>query len=380
MSFSWRRRLLWLALSANPAIGGQAVVEGVMMRSPQSFAVAVRKPNGSIAVREQHWLSFAARWPFLRLPILRGAAMLVESMYNGMSALNFSSQIALAAEADAKNQEAQNTGSDDATKSATEEHKPPSQAAIAATMAFSLLLAFGIFKGIPHLTTWGLGEFFGRDGQSALPITSPLFHLIDGTIKMCIFVGYITLLSRAPEINRLFMYHGAEHKSVHAYEARAPLDVDHTKPRSTAHPRCGTSLMLLVIACSVLVFAAVMPFVPVVTDKAWLQAVFTLAVKMPLLLPIAGIAYEFQRLAAKHPSNPVVGALIAPGMLMQRLTTREPTDDQLEIALTALRKVIWREEQVKQRGEAGKLTTDPVVEEFPSFSAVSQAVPANVGA
>lgn len=352
-----KRRLLaqaQMSLMALPAIGGQAVIEGVMMRSPKSFVVAVRKSDGSIVVRERPWLSFAERFPILKWPILRGANMLVESMYNGMNALQFSAEQAAS----------------ETEKAAQKEKDAVSKTSLAVTLIFSLILGVGIFKAIPHFTAYAIGQFFGHDGQSALPIMSVGFHLVDGAVKMLIFIGYILLISRMSDVKRLFMYHGAEHKAVHAYEKGLALDVDDTRIQSTAHPRCGTSLILLVIAVSIVVFAAAIPLLPVVSDKQWVQAVFSLLVKIPLMLPVAGVAYEFQRAAAKNPNNLLVKMFIAPGMLMQRLTTREPTDDQLEVSLTALRKAVWRESVSSER----VLPKTELLETFDSFAAVQKSI------
>jgi uncharacterized protein YqhQ len=352
-------------MAAQPVIGGQAVVEGVMMRSPKSFAVAVRTPDGAIVVREEAWLSFAERFPILRLPLLRGANMLVESLYNGLSALNFSASIAMPTEPVSK-------AGDDVNSTTRKSDTNAKPASLWPALAMSMLFALLLFKGVPHLTTWALGRYFGHDGVSALPATSPWFHLVDGGIKLAMFVGYIALITRLPEVKRLFMYHGAEHKSVHVYEAHEPLDVEHARTKSTAHPRCGTSLILLVIATSIFVFAAVLPFVPVVFGNDFAQSLFLLAVKIPLLPPIAGLAYEVQRLAARHPGNVVVRALIAPGMLMQRLTTREPGDRELEVALAALRKAVWREKQAV--GDVIALPRAASLEVYPDFDTVVRQV------
>lgn len=342
-----------LVLTARPIIGGQAVIEGVMMRSPKSLAIGVRRPDGGIVLREEAWLSFSARLPFLRWPLLRGAAMLVESLYNGIVALNFSASVAYPED-------------DKAQKEAAK-----GKSGLWLTLAVSMAFAFGLFKGVPHLSAWGLGRLLGGEGGTALPMSSPLFHLADGGIKLALFVGYIALISRMDEVKRLFMYHGAEHKSVHVWEAAEPLDVEHARPKTTAHPRCGTSLILLVIATSIVVFAGVLPFVPQVFANDFAQALFLLGVKMPLLLPIAGLAYEAQRYAARNPSNPLIRALIAPGMLLQRLTTREPGDRELEVALAALKKTVWREQQ----GEVVALPErQATVEVFESFDAVTKAV------
>lgn len=403
---------LMAAQATKPVIGGQAVVEGVMMRSPRSFAIAVRRPDGRIVVREEGWLSFAERFPFLKWPLLRGATMLVESMYNGMSALNFSAAQAMAGEEEeAKKKElaavvaapvmadpmagadaAKLTAVDDAAgtadangvqtevlEDASDDGEANGGAALWVTMATGMLLALALFKFAPHFATWGLGELLGSGGKSALPMDSVWFHLVDGSIKLSIFVGYIGLISLMPDVKRLFMYHGAEHMSVHTFEAEAPLDVDNTRPQSTKHPRCGTSLILLVIATSVLVFAVALPWLPTVSDNAFVQAMFGFAVKIPLLLPIAGVAYEAQRLAAKYPNNLLVKAFIAPGMLMQRLTTRQPTDGELEVALTALRKAVWRERVTREAEEGGNVVALPArsereVQVFDDFSAVTANV------
>jgi uncharacterized protein YqhQ len=324
-----------LVTATKPMIGGQAVIEGVMMRSPKSFAVAVRTPDGGITVREEAWLSFSERLPFLKWPVLRGASMLVESMFNGMQALSFSAATAFPDDAAAQ-------------KDAADAQKAKENGGFAAALPIimSLAFAFALFKGVPHLTAWGLGQYFGHDGHTALPT--------DG-----------------PDIWRVFQYHGAEHKSVHVWEANQPLDVEHARPMTTAHPRCGTSLILIALATSFVVFAVVLPFVPRVFDNEFAHAMLLLAIKLPLLLPIAGVAYEMQRLAAKHPTNPVVRAFIAPGMLMQRLTTKAPDDAQLEVALAALRKAVWREQQ--SLPPANRTAT---VESFPSFAAVDQQLPA----
>ncbi len=351
--------LILLSLMAKPVIGGQAVIEGVMMRSPRSFAVAVRRPDGSIVVREAGWLSFSERLPFLKWPLLRGANMLIESMANGISALNFSAAQAMPEEDDKAASNAGESGAAAdvkgepvASHAAEDAGAKTGGAALWGTLVLSLAMAVLIFKGIPHMVTWGLGALLGSEAGSALPMDGALFHLVDGGLRVAMFAGYITLISRLDDVKRLFMYHGAEHKSVHTWEGDLPLDVEHTRPQSTAHPRCGTSLILLVIAVSVVVFAAALPFLPIISENTLVQTLFTFAVKVPLLLPIAGLAYEAQRLAAKHPSNPLVRALIAPGMLMQRLTTREPGDAELEVALTALRKAVWREKLSARTPEA----------------------------
>ncbi len=320
--------LRWLTiLISQPVIGGQAVIEGVMMRSPKSLAIAVRRQDGSIALREDAWLSFSERLPFLKWPFLRGATMLIESMVNGVQALNFSAEQAMI---------------DEKNSDASTEDEPVNKWLLLGTAIFSMGLGMLIFKGVPH----GLTMWLGLNTDQAL------FHLVDGAIKLAFFVAYIFAISQMNDVKRLFMYHGAEHKSVHTYEQGLALGVDETMPQTTAHPRCGTTLILLVITLSIFVFVAVIPFLPKVSDTAWIQNIFALFVKIPLMLPVAGLAYEFQRLAAKNPDAWWVRAAIAPGMQMQKLTTREPDAAQVEVALTALRKALWREQNSDEHAKA----------------------------
>ncbi|MDA0712506.1 MAG: DUF1385 domain-containing protein [bacterium] len=350
-----------------PLVGGQAVIEGVMMRSPNSFAVAVRRPDKSIIVRERAWLSFSQKLSFLRWPLLRGATMLVESLYNGMSALQFSAEQAMAVDENKSSVSTENL-------SAKSDKKL--DYTLLGTMIVSMILGIALFKAVPHMTAFALGELFGHDGQSALPITSSAFHLVDGTIKMSLFIGYILLISRMPDVKRIFMYHGAEHKSVYVHEKELDLEVDAARLQSTAHPRCGTSLILMVIVVSILVFALIIPLLPVVSSNTLIQSLFTLAIKIPLMLPVAGIAYEFQRAAAKYPKNIFIKAFIAPGMLMQSLTTREPTDDQLEVALTALRKALWRESIVQEELRCSVKPSSQIeeLEVYENFAEVRKAI------
>ncbi len=328
-----------------------------MMRSPNSLAIAVRRKDGRIVIREDHWLSFSERLPFLKWPILRGATMLVESMFNGVQALNFSASQAMEDEENPDEPSSNTTGH--GTVGTSPEDDKKGNWALGATVAFSLALSFLIFKGVPHLATM----FFGFNPASGS------FHLVDGAIKLAFFVGYIVLISRMDEVKRLFMYHGAEHKSVHTYEGKEDLVVKTTLPQSTAHPRCGTTLILLVITVSVFVFALFIPFVPVVSSNSWLQGLFALFVKIPLMFPVAGVAYEVQRFAAKNPDASWVNLIVRPGMLMQRLTTREPDPKQIEVALAALRQTLWREIEVQDpnRGASNPAFEKELMREYASF-------------
>lgn len=310
-----RRLPLLLSEAAKPYIGGQAVLEGVMMRSPKSFVVAVRRPDGSIAVREQPWNNFFTRHAFFRLPLLRGAIVLFESLWNGYVALDFSAKHAAAEE---------------------EEKGPQSGFAIGLTMVLSLAFGLGLFVGVPHLLTWGLGQIAGHP----LDTTQFAFHAIDGAIRLTIFVTYIWLISRLPEIRRVFQYHGAEHKTIWAYEKGEGVEVEAAARQTTLHPRCGTSFLLLVVGISILLFSVVFPMVPRLAEGEFANTLLQMAVKLPLTFPIAGISYELQRLAARYPKNAILRVLTAPGLWMQRITTKEPSEDQLEIAVLAMRRCI----------------------------------------
>jgi uncharacterized protein YqhQ len=304
------------------AVGGQAVIEGVMMRSPRALTVAVRKQNGEIAVREMVWRKVFPDWKFLRWPLLRGAVVLIESMANGKRALTFASSQALGEE---------------------EEEVGGTAGAIAALVA--ILLSVGLFIAAPHYSASFVGGLVGAGN-----VSNPLFHLLAGVFKISIFFGYVLLLSRLPEMKRIFQYHGAEHKSIYAFESGLPLTVENARKQVRFHPRCGTAFIFAVAGIAILFWSAVFPVIqPVfyVTDIAWLQNFIYILIKIPMMLPIAGIAYEFTRFSSQKDCGPILRVLTKPGLWLQRLTTQEPDDHQLEIALTALRQTLFRERSLK---------------------------------
>ena len=322
-------------------VGGQAVIEGVMMRAPGGLAVAARRRDGTIVLREDAWVSLLPSLSFLRWPLVRGALVLAESLANGLSALQFSALVQEQAvrprgggpgEVDTAR-----TPSDDPTRPARAPVRPEpmlvrprDRRAMAGSLAVSFVLAMALFVGLPHLLAWGTGRALDV-GVERLG-----FHVLDGLYKLAIFVGYIWGIGRIPEIARVFQYHGAEHKAVTCYEQGRPLTLAEARRSSTFHARCGTSFMLFVLTLSIFVFAAVLPLLPLLDGPAWLVHLSLVLIKIPLMLPLAGVAYEINRYAAAHPDQLWVQAIVAPGRLMQKLTTREPTDDQLEVALTAL--------------------------------------------
>ena len=294
------------------AVGGQAVIEGVMMRAPNAMAIAVRKPNGEVVVKEDAWRSLSNRFRILKWPLIRGSVVLVETLINGLQALSFSANQAL--------------------EEGKGEEKLTSWA-IGSVMALAFGIGILFFVVLPHYLTGFLGNLFGRE----LAVESVLFHLVDGLIKVLFLVGYISLISLMKDIQRIFQYHGAEHKCIYAYEAGEELTVPNARKYSTLHPRCGTAFLLIVVVVSILLFSAIFPFLPKFPSlgKALTNLVY-IGIKLPLLFPIAGLAYEMIKLSGKKADHPLLKWIIAPGLWLQRLTTRQPTDDQIEIALRAL--------------------------------------------
>lgn len=288
------------------------MIEGVMMRAPNALAIAVRKPSGEVVVKEDVWRSLSRRLKFLKWPVIRGSVVLIETLINGFQALSFSANQAL------------------------EEGKGEEKLS-SWTLSLVMAAAFGIgilfFVVLPHYLTGFLGYFIGREFR----VESLSFHLVDGLIKVFFLVGYIYLISLLKDIQRIFQYHGAEHKSIYAYEAGEELTVSNAKRHSTLHPRCGTAFLLIVLIVSIVFFAAFFPFLPKFPSLGkGLTNLIYVGIKLPLLFPIAGLAYEVIKLSGKKPKHPVLKMVLAPGLWLQRLTTREPTDDQIEIALRAL--------------------------------------------
>ncbi len=315
-------------------VGGQAVIEGVMMRAASGLAVAVRRPSGEIIVREKLWKSIGDRFPIFKLPFLRGVVVLIETLAGGMDALTFSAEQAEEQAADGNAESKQASGGS-------------SRFATAAMLGLALSFGIGLFVVLPHALTYFVGRFFG-----GLALESIYFHLVAGVFKLTIFVSYLALLSTLPDIRRVFMYHGAEHKVIATHEADEPLDVEHARRHSTFHARCGTSFLLVVVVSAIVLFAIVFPLIPGLGDGLGSHVVAVL-IKIPMLLPVAGLAYEINRWAANRLSNPLVRLIVTPGFLMQRLTTRAPDDEMLEVALTSLKAAL-------RRHQVGSELDDPV--------------------
>src|SRR6059058_5129427 len=286
-------------------VGGQAVLEGVMMRSPSSWAVAVRKPDGGIAQVCKPITSPMAKRRVYRLPVIRGVIALGESLAIGFRALAISAQYAT-----------QEEGEDGEVK--TELTRGQLIFAFAISIGFAVML----FKVGPALITSRIG----------LKSTGA-FVIVEGLIRVTIFVLYLSLISLLPDLRRVFQYHAAEHKAINAYEAGEPLEPEIVQRYSLIHPRCGTAFLLWVMVLAVFVFAFF-------GRPSWYWLIATRILFLPL---IAGIAYELIRFAGKH-QNKVVMTILAPGLWLQRLTTREPTLDQLEVSIRALREVLQLEQ------------------------------------
>jgi len=286
------------------AIGGQAVLEGVMMRGPSNWSVAVRKPDGDIAQVSQPIVSPMTRHWLLRLPVIRGVIALGESLAIGFRALAISANYA-----------AQEEGEDGEVT--TELTRGQLIFAFAIAIGFAVLL----FKVGPALLTDWIG------------IEAGWFVIVEGLIRVTVFVVYLSVISLLPDLRRVFQYHAAEHKAINAYEAGEELEPARVQKFSLIHPRCGTAFLLWVMVIAIFVFAFF-------GRPAWYWLIATRILLLPV---IAGIAYELIRFAGKHTGNRILMTLLAPGLWLQRLTTREPTLDQLEVSIRALREVLERE-------------------------------------
>lgn len=333
------RRLTLLVSKQYAAIGGQAVIEGVMMRSPNAFVVAVRTPDGAIRLRRDQWFGLSKKFPFFKKPILRGVLMLVETMANGIVSLNYSANVSMDAELKAK---AIAKGKTEAEYEAGKKKTEKVDFATFFTMAISMGFGIALFVFLPHALTALLGDYLGRDWG----LDSFAFHAVDGVIKAAIFILYIWLIGFMPDVKRVFQYHGAEHKSISVFEADLPLTVENARKFTTQHPRCGTSFLFFLIIVSIILFSAVFTVIPIGQGlPTIIRHVLAAAFKVVLMLPVAGVSYEIIKAAGKCSTAWWARAMSAPGMLLQKLTTREPDDKQLEVALASIKAVLFLEEK-----------------------------------
>ena len=295
-------------------VGGQAVIEGVMMRAPRSVAIAVRRPDGEITVKKELIVPLSERFPIVKLPIIRGAVALFTSLVIGIKALNFSASEAMTE--DEKDKEKEKNGG-------KESGGDLSSWAMAGTMTIAFGFGICLFFILPLYLTKLLTPVIGDNNIT--------FNLVDGIIRVVVFILYIWVISRMEDIQRVFQYHGAEHKSIFAFEDGAELTVENVRPYNRLHPRCGTSFLLIVMLVSIAVFSLI--------PKLW--PFYLKAGSRIILLPmIAGISYEFLKWSAAHDNHPLVKMVINPGLALQRLTTREPDDKQIEVAIRAMNEAL----------------------------------------
>lgn len=292
-------------MNKKPNVGGQAVIEGVMMRGKTHVAVAVRQPDGEISVDVRPVNTISDRYPILKKPFLRGVVSLVESLVMGMKALAYSAQV-----------------------SGDEDEKLDSKE-MALTIAVSAGLAILLFIVIP---TWSM-RFLTGITQDHMAL-----NLAEGVLRMAIFLAYIAAISSMNDIQRVFQYHGAEHKTIYTYEAGLPLKVENVRPFSTLHPRCGTNFLMIVMLISMFIF----------TFLGWPSLLERIASRIILMPVIAGVSYELIRYAGAHTDNPLVRIAITPGLLLQKLTTRQPDDSQIEVAIASLKAVVPPEDLAQE--------------------------------
>lgn len=297
-------------------IGGQAVIEGVMMKNMDRYAVSVRKPNGKIETKVEECVSFAEKHPLFQLPVFRGMANFLESMVIGMKTLNYSASFY--------------EDGEEQTESRTEQllekilGEKAEKIIMGIVLVFSLAISIGLFMILPYIASEALGKLIRNEY---------VILFMEGIIRIAIFLGYIVLISRMEDIKRVFMYHGAEHKTINCLEAGVPLTPENVDNFSRLHKRCGTSFIFIVMIISMVFFF----FIRV--DTIWLRIVLRL-----LFLPlVAGVSYEFIRLAGSS-DHPLVQIFSKPGLALQRLTTKEPDHSMIEVAIASVEGVFdWRE-------------------------------------
>jgi len=292
-------------MEKKPSYGGMAVIEGVMMRGPKETALAVQKPDGSIHVEKEPNNDLGIRYPFLKWPLIRGSYVLIESMWVGVRMLNKSANLSM-----------------------DEDEEELSSKEIFFTGLLAVVMAMVLFVALPTAIVHFAQQFLGG-------VLSQ--NIIEGVIRISFFLLYVYAISKMKEIERVFMYHGAEHKSILAYEAGEELTVANVRKYSTMHPRCGTSFLLVVMVISILVFA-------LLGEGTLFYRVWSRIAVFPI---VAGLGYEFIRFSGKCYQNRWAQYVIAPGMWLQKLTTREPDDGQIEVALAALREVLVEDEPDK---------------------------------
>lgn len=297
-------------------IGGQAVIEGVMMKNKDRYAVSVRKPDGKIETKVEECVSFAEKHPLFKLPILRGMVNFLESMVIGMQTLNYSASF----------YEDEEEQTEEKTEQFLEKFlgEKAEKVIMGIVLVFSLAISIGLFMILPYIASEAAGKIIHNEYG---------ILLMEGVIRIVIFLGYIVLISQMEDIKRVFMYHGAEHKTINCLEAGVELTTENVDNYSRLHKRCGTSFIFIVMIISMVFFF----FIRV--DTIWLRIVLRL-----LFLPlVAGVSYEFIRLAGSS-DHPLVQIFSKPGLALQKLTTKEPDHSMIEVAIASVEGVFdWRE-------------------------------------
>lgn len=302
-------------------IGGQAVMEGVMMKNMDRYAVSVRKPDGEIETKVEDCVSFAEKHPVFQLPILRGVVNFIESMVIGMKTLNYSASFF--------EDEEEDTGKLDEIAEKLMKGKGE-KIVMTFVMILSLAISIGLFMVLPYLASEFLGSWIRNEY---------VILIVEGLIRIGIFLGYIVLISHMEDIRRVFMYHGAEHKTINCLEAGEDLTPENVKKYSRLHKRCGTSFLFIVMIISMVFFF----FIRV--DEIWLR-VFLRLLFLPL---VAGVSYEFIRLAGSS-DHPLIQIFSKPGLCLQKLTTREPDESMIEVAIASVEGVFdWRDYLSRER-------------------------------
>jgi uncharacterized protein YqhQ len=366
---------------ARPYIGGQALIEGVMMRSPHCFSAVVRRKNGALVVREQP-MTDLRRGP-LAWPLVRGVAALVEALKLGSAALRFS--------AEQFEQDLDESGAPE--KAPTRGAGPSTLAALSLPIIalltnapedfgvgpklpasdgepkkrflgiLSAVFAIGVFVALPQAFAAGASSLLGLD----LDVRSVRFQMLTGGAKLAILIGYMLIIRRIPEIYRVFQYHGAEHKSIYTYESGEPLTLENARPKTTLHPRCGTTFIVMVALVSIFVFSGLGPLLPRFGVGKLVDNLLFFAFKLPFLPFIAALTFELQRVLAKYCTRGPGQILLWPGFLVQKITTIEPDDRQLEVALSALMVTLEREQQ----GRAPEFTSERTFDDFRTLTRAS---------
>ncbi|HLD86591.1 MAG TPA: DUF1385 domain-containing protein [Candidatus Nanoarchaeia archaeon] len=294
------------------AIGGQAVIEGVMILAPTKYAISVRKPDNSIKTRITKLRSPHSR--FKKLPFIRGSVNLVRMLRIGMKALVWS-----------------------ANQAATKKDEKLSTKEMGATIFFSILFAIGIFVALPYILTHWIGF-----REEAKPM---LFNLVDGIIRIAFFVAYIWAISFMKDIKRMFQYHGAEHMAIHCHEHKKKLTVENVAKFTTLHPRCGTAFLILVLLVSILMFSVIPSLVNWIFPSFsglnfWLRKVILFFVRILFIPVVAGISYELLKASDRHKGNVIWRMISAPGLWLQKITTQKPNRDQIEVAIASVKAVL----------------------------------------